>query len=255
MAWSAAHYSRFEAERTRPARDLVAAIPLDHARSAVDLGCGPGNSTQVLLARYPDARVTGIDNAPDMIQAARARLPHVAFETADIAHWHASQPIDVLLANASLQWLPHHDTLYPRLLRQLAPNGCLAVQTPDNLDEPPHRIARQLAAAPQWAATLGHVRHPDRHPAAWYYALLAPLCARVDVWRTTYHHPLPDHAAVVDWFTATGLQPYLAPLDATQRQTFLAQYLHAIADAMPALPDGTVLLPFPRLFVIAQAPG
>jgi len=252
MGWSAAQYSRFEDERTRPARDLVAAIPRDTARIAVDLGCGPGNSTQVLAARYPDAQIIGVDSSADMIRAARERLPQHAFAVDDIGTWRASQPVDVIVANASLQWLPDHARLYPQLLSQLDGGGCLAVQTPDNLDQPPHRVARALAASAGWASTIGHVRHPDRHDAAWYHALLKPLCRRVDVWRTTYFHPLQDHDAVVEWFKGSALGPYLAPLDEAARPEFLAAYREGIARQMPAQDDGSVLLPFPRLFVVAR---
>ncbi len=251
MTWSAAQYSQFETERTRPVRDLVGAIPRAEAKRAVDLGCGPGNSTEVLAARYPSAEIRGLDNSEDMIRAARQRLPGVAFEHADIADWRSGQPVDVILANASLQWLPDHAALYPRLIRQLAAGGCLAVQTPDNLDEPAHRIARELAAEGAWASQLGAVKHPDRHDAAWYYALLTPLCRRVDIWRTTYFHPLRDHDAIVEWFKGSALRPWLALLDTDEQNAFLAQYRQRIAVGYPELPDGTVLLPFPRLFVIA----
>lgn len=251
MTWSARQYARFEDERTRPVRDLVAAIPRDEVRTAVDLGCGPGNSTEVLAARYPAATVRGLDSSDDMVRAARARLPDIPFDLADIADWRAPSPVDVILANASLQWLPDHAALYPRLVVQLAEGGCLAVQTPDNLAEPAHRIAREAAAHGPWSGKLAQVAHPDRHDAAWYYALLKPLCARVDVWRTTYFHPLQDHDAIVEWFKASALRPYLAPLDADERQAFLSEYRRGVAGAYPLLPDGTVLLPFPRLFVVA----
>jgi len=251
MTWSAQQYARFEDERTRPVRDLVAAIPRADVRTAVDLGCGPGNSTEALAARYPAAAIRGFDSSEDMIRAARERLPSIAFELADIADWRASAPVDVILANASLQWLPDHARLYPRLVAQLAEGGCLAVQTPDNLAEPAHRIARETAAQGPWSGKLAQTAHPDRHDAAWYYALLKPLCAKVDVWRTTYFHPLRDHDAIVEWFKGSALRPYLAPLDEHERQAFLAAYRRGIAAAYPSLPDGTTLLPFPRLFLVA----
>ncbi len=251
MTWSAQQYARFEDERTRPVRDLVAAIPRDDVRTAVDLGCGPGNSTEALAARYPAATVRGLDSSADMIRAARERLADIEFKLADIADWRAPTPVDVILANASLQWLPDHASLYPRLVAQLAEGGCLAVQTPDNLAEPAHRIARDVAAQGPWSRKLAQVSHPDRHDAAWYYALLKPLCTRVDVWRTAYFHPLQDHDAIVEWFKATALRPYLAPLDAEERQAFLAAYRRDIAAAYPLLADGTTLLPFPRLFLVA----
>jgi trans-aconitate 2-methyltransferase len=252
MSWSARQYSLFEQQRTRPVRDLVAAIPLASVRTAVDLGCGPGNSTEVLAERFADATVSGLDSSDDMLGEARQRLPNVAFERADIATWQPAQRYDVILANASLQWVPDHAALYPRLVSLLNPGGVLAVQTPDNLEEPAHRLARDIAASAQWVDRIGDVKHPDRHPAAYYFELLRGHCAEVDVWRTTYHHPLSGgHAAVVEWFKGSALRPYLQKLGEAEQEEFLEAYLHAISQAYPALDDGTVLLPFPRLFIVA----
>ncbi|MFP3497181.1 trans-aconitate 2-methyltransferase [Pseudomonas sp. SIMBA_059] len=251
MTWSAKQYTMFEQQRTRPVRDLVAAIPNTQVHNAVDLGCGPGNSTEVLAERYPQARITGMDNSDDMLADARQRLPALNFERVDIGDWKPAQTFDVILANASLQWLPDHATLYPHLVRQLTPGGTLAVQTPDNLDEPAHRLAREVAAAGPWSAKIGAVKHNERHTASYYYELLSKHCSTVDVWRTTYQHPLADHAAVVEWFKGSALRPFLAPLSEDERADFLQQYTARITQAYPALDDGTVLLPFPRLFIIA----
>ncbi|HEX8596156.1 MAG TPA: trans-aconitate 2-methyltransferase [Pseudomonas sp.] len=251
MTWSAKQYSLFEQQRTRPVLDLVAAIPTQRVQTAVDLGCGPGNSTEVLAARYPDAQVTGLDSSENMLTDARQRLPALAFERADIAAWNPGRPLDVILANASLQWVPDHGALYPRLVSKLSPGGSLAVQTPDNLQEPAHRLAREIAAKGPWASKIAAVKHPDRHDASFYYSLLKPHCASVDVWRTTYFHPLQGHQAVVEWFKGSALRPYLEPLDEAEKRAFLERYLVAISEAYPALEDGTVLLPFPRLFVMA----
>ena len=206
----------------------------------------------MLAARYPDAAISGTDNSQDMIDAARKRLPGLSFELSDIAAWNPPGGYDVILANASLQWVPGHEELYPRLVGKLAPGGSLAVQTPDNMEEPAHRLAREVAADGPWAARIGAVKHPPRHSAAWYYELLKPVCGRLDVWRTIYHHP-PGAAAVVQWFTSTALRPYLGPLDPAEQQAFLAEYQSRIERAYPALSDGTVLLPFPRLFIVAGA--
>lgn len=251
MTWSAKQYSMFEQQRTRPVRDLVAAIPNHDVRTAVDLGCGPGNSTEVLAERFPQALVTGLDSSDDMVRSARERLPALSFDLADIGAWHPTQPFDVILANASLQWLPDHATLYPHLLNQLTPGGTLAIQTPDNLDEPAHRLAREVAADGPWAGKIGAVKHNERHSASVYYELLSQHASTVDVWRTTYQHPLANHQAVVEWFKASALRPFMAPLDPAQQAAFLDDYLARIRQAYPALADGTVLLPFPRLFIIA----
>lgn len=251
MTWSASQYSRFEAERTRPVRDLVAAIPNAGIQTGIDLGCGPGNSTEVLQQRYPDAQVTGLDNDEDMLAAARKRSPGTTFQWADIGSWSAPSPVDVILANASLQWLPDHATLYPRLLAQLAPGGSLAIQTPDNLQEPAHVLAREVAASAQFSSRIGTIRHPPRHDIQWYYALLKPLSGHVDTWRTTYMHPLTGHQAVVEWFKGSALRPYLSQLDDAGKEEYLHRYLQEIGKAYPVMDDGTVLLPFPRLFIVA----
>jgi trans-aconitate 2-methyltransferase len=251
MTWSAKQYSMFEQQRTRPVRDLVAAIPDGEVRSAVDLGCGPGNSTEVLAERFAQAVVTGMDSSDDMLVDARKRLPALNFELADIGAWNPAQTFDVILANASLQWLPDHATLYPHLVSQLTPGGTLAVQTPDNLDEPAHKLAREVAADGPWATKIGAVKHNARHTASYYFELLSKHCSTVDVWRTTYHHPLAGSAAVVEWFKGSALRPFLAPLTESEKSAFLDEYLARITKAYPALADGTVLLPFPRLFIIA----
>ena len=251
MTWSAKQYTMFEQQRTRPVRDLVAAIPNLEVHNAVDLGCGPGNSTEVLAERFPQAHITGMDSSDDMLVDARKRLPTLNFELADIGAWNPGKAFDVILANASLQWLPDHATLYPHLVSQLTPGGTLAVQTPDNLDEPAHRLAREVAADGPWATKIGAVKHNERHTARDYFELLSKHCSTVDVWRTTYQHPLADHAAVVEWFKASALRPYLVPLTDGEKAAFLQEYQARITQAYPALADGTVLLPFPRLFIIA----
>ncbi|CAB3715176.1 Trans-aconitate 2-methyltransferase [Paraburkholderia sediminicola] len=250
--WQAKQYVLFENERTRPVRDLLAAIPATDVRVAVDIGCGPGNSTEALAARLPGAAVSGMDSSADMIAAAIKRLPQFKFEVSDIETWAAPGPYGLILANAVLQWVPNHEQLFPSLVKKLAPGGNLAVQMPDNLDEPAHRLLREIAADGPWANKLRGVERTMRYGADWYYALLKPLCARVDVWRTVYHHPLAGGAdAVVEWFKGSALRPFLAELDDSEQGVFLARYRDAIARAYPAQTDGTVLLPFPRLFIVA----
>ncbi|MFM0738465.1 trans-aconitate 2-methyltransferase [Paraburkholderia xenovorans] len=250
--WQAKQYVKFENERTRPVRDLLAAVPTTDVRFAVDIGCGPGNSTETLAAQFPGAAVSGFDSSPDMIEAARRRLPQFQFDVADLSTWNAAQPYDLILGNAVLQWVPNHEELVPSLVKKLAPGGSLAVQMPDNLDEPSHCLMREIAADAAWAHKLKGAARTARHGADWYYGLLAPLCAQVDVWRTVYHHPLAGGAdAVVEWFKGSALRPFLAKLDETEQAAFLQRYRDAVARAYPALADGTVLLPFPRLFVVA----
>ncbi|SAK61840.1 trans-aconitate 2-methyltransferase [Caballeronia temeraria] len=250
--WQARQYSLFEEERTRPVRDLLNATNAAAAHTAVDLGCGPGNSTETLTAHAPHARVIGIDNSSDMIDAARKRLAQVEFALADISAWRADGPFDLILANAALQWVPDHETLFPSLVSKLSDGGQLAVQMPDNLDEPAHRLMREAAADGPWRDKLKGAERTTRFRADWYYAMLKPLCARVDVWRTTYHHPLAGGVdALIEWFKGTGLRPFLARLDAQETTAFLDRYRQGLKTAYPVFDDGSVLLPFPRLFIVA----
>lgn len=254
MTWSSRQYTSFEAERTRPVRDLLSAVETANVRTAVDLGCGPGNSTEVLAERFPAAAVTGLDSSPDMIEAARARLPDLRFDLIDIERWDGAGPLDVILANAVFQWVPNHDALMPRLLSKLTDGGSLAVQMPDNLEEPAHRLMRQVAASGPWASKLAGAAgaRAPRRGAEWYYSLLRSHASRVDVWHTTYNHVLSGGtSAVVEWFKGSGLRPFLAPLDTTETEAFLAEYRTALTDSYPPLSDGSVLLPFPRLFFVA----
>ena len=254
VSWSAKQYVIFEDERTRPVRDLLSALPAIEARSAIDLGCGPGNSTELLAARFPHAAVRGLDSSPDMIATARRRLPQVQFAVGGIEEWNDAGPFDVILANAVLHWIPDHSSLLPALVARLASAGGLAIQMPDNLDAPTHRLMREIAADGPWAPLLAAAA-ATRTPIAsadGYYELLRPLCSKVDIWRTTYYHPLAGGAAaIVEWFKGSGLVPFLEPLDTPLRAAYLERYTAAVARAYPTLSDGSVLLPFPRLFMVA----
>ena len=252
--WNPALYSRFEDERTRPARELLGRVPLSSAKSAVDLGCGPGNSTELLTARLPQARVTGTDNSEAMLASARKRLPAASFELSDIATWQPDSAPDLIFANASLQWVPGHETLLPRLFDSLAPGGVLAIQMPDNRDEATHRSMREVAAIEPFAAAIGNLEKLRTAilPLAAYYDLLAPRAANVDVWHTIYQHPMESPKAIVEWVSATGLKPFVAPLDDAARAAYLAEYERRIAIAYKPRTDGKLLLAFPRLFIVAQ---
>ena len=252
-SWSPEQYLRFGAERMRPARDLLAQVPLSSPTRVYDLGCGPGNSTALLAEAYPEAELMGVDNSEEMLAEARRVLPSPAFVLADLARWLPEKTPDLLFSNATFHWIPDHAALMKRLAATLEPDGVLAVQMPDNREEPSHRLMRDTAASGPWSrrlASADEARAVPQSPRA-YYDLLRPLCSRVDIWRTTYHHPLAGAAAIVDFLGSTALRPFLGPLDETERERFLADYTARIAEAYPAGRDGMALLPFPRLFLIA----
>ncbi len=251
--WNARAYRRFETERSRPASDLLARVPADARRRIVDLGCGPGNSTQLLAERYPDSELAGQDASPDMLKSARARLPALTFTQGDLADWRGG-PADLIFANAVLHWVPDHIAVMARLAGQLAPLGCLAVQMPDNQDEPTHVLMREIAAEPRFRHKLTRSAGARETIGAFadYDAALSPLCDEIDIWRTVYVHRLEGPDAIVAWVESAGLRPFVAPLDAEERAAFLARYRAAIAGAYPSRARGGVLLPFPRLFIVAS---
>jgi trans-aconitate 2-methyltransferase len=251
--WSARQYLKFEDERTRPPRDLLAQVPLAQARRVVDLGCGPGNSTELLIERFPQAEVIGLDSSADMLRQARERLPGHTFLQADLATWLPDKPTDLLFANAVFQWVPDHPAVLRRLLEALPQGGVLAVQMPNNVNEPAQEIMREVASRGPWAkklAAAGAAR--DVLPThAEYYDLLRPVSRRFDLWQTTYIHPLDGAPAIAEWFKGSALRPFLAPLDAEEQKAYLAEYNTAIAKVYRPRHDGKVLLRFPRLFIVA----
>jgi trans-aconitate 2-methyltransferase len=255
--WNPELYRRFEDERTRPARELLARVPLETPQRVYDLGCGPGNSTQLLAERFPAAELVGTDNSEPMLASARHRLPQARFELSDIATWQPVTAPELIYTNAALQWVGDHETLIPRLFGLLAPNGVLAIQMPDNRDEPTHRSMRELAALAPWSAHIGDAAAVRTKilPLAAYYDLLAPQAAEVDVWRTAYQHPMASPAKIVEWVSSTGLKPFIDPLPPAERASYLAEYERRIAQAYPPRADGRLLLAFPRLFIVARRPA
>jgi trans-aconitate 2-methyltransferase len=250
--WSSEQYLKFADERTRAARDLLAQVPLADPQLIYDLGCGPGNSTELLIEKYEQARVIGVDSSPDMLAKARKTYPKASFIEGNLATWQPVEKADVLFANAVFQWVPDHVHVLQRLLRGLPKGGVLAVQMPDNLNEPSHVAMRETALAGSWAQklkSLGRVRDQLPSPQA-YYNELKPDAARIDIWHTIYNHPLDGAQGIVEWVKGTGLRPYIDPLDDAERKAYLALYLERIAKAYPAANDGKVLLRFPRLFLV-----
>lgn len=248
--WNDRQYLKFADERTRAASELLMRVPLSRAARVVDLGCGPGNSTALLRERWPDARLSGIDNSPQMLDRARQDFPAIEWILGDAASYTPAEPVDLLFANAVFHWLPDHATLFPSLIEKVRTGGVLAVQMPQNFEEPSHRLMREVRARLM----------PERKPvtaltpvaaAAFYYGWLATRATTIDIWRTTYEHVMPDAAAIVEWVKGTGLRPYLDDLTEGERATYLAAYRDAIEVAYPPQVDGKRLFSFPRLFIVA----
>lgn len=255
--WDAGQYLRFAEERTRPCRDLAARIDVAEPNRVIDLGCGPGNSTAVLAERRPRARIEGLDSSPEMIASARAARPDLRWSVGDITAWAAGDegPFDVVFSNAALQWVDDHARVFPNLLRHVAPGGALAIQMPGNYDAAPHRLMRELAASPAWRGRFpaDGVREWHVHDLDFYHDLLAPRVESLDLWATEYFHILPDVPAIVEWYRGTGLRPFLQALDSEKsREEFTNAWGDRLREVFPSRPNGAVLFPFRRLFLIAR---
>lgn len=248
--WNAEQYLKFAGERTRPALDLAARIPVETPRRIVDIGCGPGNSTEVLAHRFPGAHILGVDNSEEMITAARTAHPRLEFAICDASTELETlgTGFDVAFSNACIQWVPDHPALLPRMLALLRPGGVLAIQIPHNFDEPIHRIIKEVSGV--WL----HGRNPrifyTLTPGE-YYDLLAPVASSFCMWHTTYFHVMRSHEDIMEWYRGTGLRPYLALLPEVERPAFEREIFESVAAAYPKQKNGDILFRFPRLFLLA----
>jgi trans-aconitate 2-methyltransferase len=251
--WDPAQYLRFSGERLQPALDLLARVPIAEPARVVDLGCGAGNVTAILKARFPGAAVTGVDSSPAMLAKAREAAPDCVFAQGDFETWAPAAPLDLLFSNAALHWTGAHETLFPRLLSCVAPGGWLAVQMPAMHAEPLRRLQPEIAAAGPWATALrGLASAPPILPPGEYWDTMRPHASQVEIWETVYLHALTGPDAVGEWAAGSSLRPFLDPLDAPMRAGFRRAYAAAMAVHYPPRADGTTLVPFRRLFVLAR---
>jgi len=251
-AWDVNLYLRFGNERSQPTIDLVSRVSLSDPQRIIDVGCGPGNSTEILRQRWPNARVTGLDSSPEMIDAARKAHPDQEWLLADAAVWQAEAPFDLVFSNAALQWVPNHARLMPRLMDQVAPGGALAFQIPSRVHSLTHQFILDVADDPEWMLLLAGARRAfTMEPPPRYYDLLVAR-ARLEMWETEYYHVMADHDAILQWMRGASARPFLEALDTEQqRQRFLGLLARRVAQAYQPQRDGKILFPFRRLFVVA----
>ena len=263
--WDPAQYLSFADERSRPFFDLTGRIGAVAPGYVVDLGCGPGQLTARLASRWPGARVDGIDSSAEMIIAAEqmragltgpdaAAAGRLSFAVGDVADWEPGRPVDVVVSNAVLQWVPGHLELLPRWVSWLPAGGWIAFQLPGNFDQPSHAVLRELAGSARWRDKLAQAQlNRQAGEPEDYLAVLAGLGLAVDAWETTYLHVLTGPDPVTEWYKGTGLRPVLSVLGPQDAETFLAEYSERVRAAYPAKGYGTVL-PFRRVFVVARKP-
>lgn len=252
--WDPTQYLVYGDERARPFVELVARIGAEAPERVVDLGCGPGTLTRLLAERWPNAAVEGVDSSAEMLERAAA-IGGVRWTLADARDWRPEHPIDVLVTNAALQWIPDHLALLPRVVEALAPGGWFAMQVPGNFAEPSHVLRDEVAAAPEFAEHTARAARPDAHDAAAYLRALTGLGLRVDAWETTYLHVLDGPDAVFEWMRGTGARPVLEALPDALRPVFEERFKARLREAYPADAEGRVVLPFRRVFAVGQKPA
>jgi trans-aconitate 2-methyltransferase len=253
-SWNPGQYLRYADDRARPFSDLLGRIATTRPARVVDLGCGPGTLTSTLAERWPGARVVGVDSSADMIAAATVRASdRVSFEQADIRTWHPPGPVDVVVANAVLHWIPGGVRLLGRFATWLAPGGALAVQVPGNGAAPSHREAARLCASPRWRERLAGVLAETATDPRDYLDALAGAGLRPDVWETTYLHVLTGADPVLQWLEGTTLRPVIALLDEDELAAFRSELAARLRAAYPAMSYG-VVFPFRRVFAVGHAP-
>lgn len=254
--WDPQEYLNHAELRARPFRDLVARIGAERPRRVVDAGCGPGTLTGELARRWPGAIVEAFDSSPEMVSSARER--GVAARLCDVTEWRPEPDTDVVVSNAVLQWVPEHDAVLRRWVRELPSGAWLAVQVPGNMDAPSHRAARAVAARDRWVRRLRDVRLRGTGAVSEprdYANLFADLGCAVDVWETTYVQRLRGEHAVLDWLTGTALRPIVAALDDDEWQEFRRDLAPVLDEAYPPRSDGTTWFPFRRIFAVARTPS
>ncbi|WP_193611275.1 trans-aconitate 2-methyltransferase [Nocardioides lijunqiniae] len=250
--WDPDRYLTYADERGRPFVELLGRVDASAPGRVVDLGCGPGNLTALLGRRWPDAHVVGVDSSEEMIRAAREAQPDAHFEVGDVRTWQPPEGgVDVLVSNATLQWVPGHLELLPQLVDAVRPGGWLAFQVPGNFDEPSHTLRAALAGEAPYAPHVQGIATPASHDPVVYLDRLAALGCEVDAWETTYLHVLTGEDPVFTWVSATGARPTLQALPDDLRPDFEAEFKRRLREAYPAR-DGRVVLPFRRIFVVAR---
>lgn len=251
--WDAEHYLKYGDERTRAALDLAARIKLDSPNAVADLGCGPGNSTQILRRRWPHADVVGVDSSPEMIDAAKQSWPEQNWLVEDISNWKPNKSLELIFSNAALQWIPNHRMLIPRLFSMVAPGGALAFQIPSSTYAAVRVLVHEISREARWTERMQIPRNAlTMEPPSFYYDALINQADRLDIWESEYQHVLESKIAIVDWMGSAGLRPFLGALDNdNERDDFLAELHRRVDAAYETQVDGKVLFPFRRTFVIA----
>lgn len=253
--WNSEQYLMFENERTQPAIDLANRINIDNPKKIIDIGCGPGNSTQVLACKFPNAYILGVDNSPNMIETAKRNYPNLDFKICDVSKELSifENNFDVVFSNACIQWIPNHNQILKNLIGLLKPNGILAVQIPINYKEPIHKIIEDISTNGKWKSEFNNHRNFYNKTQSEYFDLLSEISSEFSMWETTYCHKLKSHQEIIEWYRGTGLRPYLDVISDEKKKAFEQDIFNRVITEYPIQKNGNIIFRFPRFFFIARS--
>ncbi|MFP5332572.1 MAG: methyltransferase domain-containing protein [Acidimicrobiia bacterium] len=251
MTWDPVRYEQFLDHRLRPGIDLMNRIGRFTPSRIVDLGCGTGRLTRLLAGSHPDSEVVGVDSSPEMLEQAQQPPSAIRWVQASVTEWEPDHEYGLIFSNAALHWLDDHPALFARLGSWVPAGGVLAVQMPDNWNQPTHTIPSAMVEGPEFRDVSALLARNRVAPPARYREWLGDGLT-VDLWTTTYHQILEGEDPVFDWVSATVLAPVLAALDPSRRDRFAAECVRRYREVYPPEPDGTTILPFRRLFIVAR---
>ncbi|MGG7177425.1 methyltransferase domain-containing protein [Clostridium paraputrificum] len=253
--WNSEQYLMFKNERTQPAIDLVNRIAIENPRKIIDIGCGPGNSTEVLAKRFPNAYVLGVDSSSDMIEQGKRDYPNLDFNKCDVGSdlSKLDKDFDIVFSNACIQWIPNHNQLLNNLIGLLKRGGILAVQIPMNYQEPIHKIIGEVTTNERWKSEFDNPRIFYNMEQSQYFDLLSEISSEFYMWETTYYHNLESHKDIIEWYRGTGLRPYLNSLSESKKELFEQEIFERVVEEYPVQKNGRVIFRFPRLFFVAKS--
>lgn len=252
--WDSIQYLKFKTQRTQPSIDLVKRIDLSNPKKVIDIGCGPGNSTNVLYERFQNADILGVDYSKNMLEKAKANYPKLHFAEFDARNdfWDLDNDYDIVFSNACIQWIPNHKELLPKMMSLLRTGGVLAVQIPVQFNEPIHKIINEVSSRNCWKEKFNFKRIFNILDDCEYYDILSEVSSDFEMWQTTYYHKMNSHQEIIEWYKSTGLKPYLDSLDGQDKEEFLNDVYNEIVKHYKIQKNGEIIFKFPRLFFVAE---
>ena len=250
--WNSNQYLKFEKERTQPSADLISRLSDINPSRVLDIGCGPGNSTNLLAKRFKNAEILGVDSSDNMLEKAKATYPDFSFKKCILPNDFdkIDGKFDLIFSNACIHWIKEQELLIKSAFDKLEVGGIFAVQIPFIQNAPFYKMLYKFIDE-KWQK-LSSIRNFHNLLPEEYYDLLGGLSQDFSIWETTYYHTVSSSDGVIEWYKGSGLMPYLDKLNDDEKQEFLAELKVLCNQNYPERKNGNVILKMPRMFFIAK---